>query len=95
MKKIMALLLALVMVFALCACGKKVAPANNTFVMGIDAEYPPSATSEMTANIPDLTLRSAKQPANCSDGSSTYSESTGMRSWFSLMQKSATVYGPA
>ena len=41
MKKIMALLLALVMVFALCACGKKVAPANNTFVMGIDAEYPP------------------------------------------------------
>ena len=45
MKKILALLLALVMVFALCACGKSApaaAPAEEkTFIMGIDPEYPP------------------------------------------------------
>lgn len=43
MKKILALVLALIMVFALCACGKNadVASDSNTFVMGIDPEYPP------------------------------------------------------
>ena len=42
MKKILALLLALTMVFALAACGKAAAPAAaQKFTMGIDAEYPP------------------------------------------------------
>ena len=47
MKKILALTLALVMVFALCACGQSAAPAaapaaeERTFIMGIDPEYPP------------------------------------------------------
>ena len=43
MKKILALTLALIMVFALCACGQKAAaPAEaKTFIMGIDPEYPP------------------------------------------------------
>lgn len=43
MKKILALIMALCMVFALCACGKSAAPAADaqTFTMGIDAEYPP------------------------------------------------------
>ena len=49
MKKILAMLLALTMVFALCACGSSssasaptAAPAaKTTFIMGIDPEYPP------------------------------------------------------
>ncbi len=45
MKKIIAMMLALVMVFALCACGgsddKDDAADAKTFIMGIDAEYPP------------------------------------------------------
>ena len=43
MKKTLALLLALTMIFALCACGQKAAaPAEKkTFIMGIDPEYPP------------------------------------------------------
>ena len=43
MKKILALLLALVMIFALAACGQKTAPAaeKKKFIMGIDPEYPP------------------------------------------------------
>ena len=46
MKKILALILALVMIFALAACGSKPAPAapaaeTTKFIMGIDPEYPP------------------------------------------------------
>ena len=43
MKRIVALLLAVMMVFALCACGggDKGDDGNKTFVMGIDPEYPP------------------------------------------------------
>ena len=43
MKKTLALLLALVMIFALAACGQKPAPAaeKQKFIMGIDPEYPP------------------------------------------------------
>ncbi|MBR0207424.1 MAG: transporter substrate-binding domain-containing protein [Oscillospiraceae bacterium] len=43
MKKMMCVLLALTMIFALCACGKTAAPAaeKKVFVMGIDPEYPP------------------------------------------------------
>ena len=42
MKKILALLLALCMIFALCACGNQAAPAaSQKFIMGIDPEYPP------------------------------------------------------
>ena len=41
MKKILCMVLALVMILALCACGKS-APAEKTkFIMGIDPEYPP------------------------------------------------------
>ena len=39
MKKIIALALALCMLFALCACGNS--KKTNTFTMGIDPEYPP------------------------------------------------------
>ena len=43
MKRIVALLLAVMMVFALCACGgdDKGDDGKKTFVMGIDPEYPP------------------------------------------------------
>ena len=43
MKKILALLLALTMIFALAACGQKAAPPaeKKKFIMGIDPEYPP------------------------------------------------------
>ena len=45
MKKIIALLLAMMMVFALCACGAggedPVKEDETTFIMGIDPEYPP------------------------------------------------------
>lgn len=46
MKKTIALLLALVMVFALCACGGNNDDIDNkteekTFIMGVDPEYPP------------------------------------------------------
>ena len=55
MKKLFAMLLALAMVFALCACGstasapaapaeeaaEEAAPARTSFIMGIDPEYPP------------------------------------------------------
>ncbi len=41
MKKIIAMMLALMMVFALCACGNNDSADEKTFVMGIDAEYPP------------------------------------------------------
>ena len=43
MKRIVALLLAVMMVFALCACGgdDKGDGGKKTFVMGIDPEYPP------------------------------------------------------
>ena len=40
MKKIIALILALIMILTLCACGKK-KTEEFTFTMGIDAEYPP------------------------------------------------------
>ena len=44
MKKTVCLLMALVMLLALCACGQSAAPAaaeKTTFIMGIDPEYPP------------------------------------------------------
>ena len=43
MKKLIALLLALTLVFALAACGETATTetTETTFVMGIDAEYPP------------------------------------------------------
>lgn len=41
MKKYIALLLTLMMVFALCACGGRDKPEVDVFTMGIDAEYPP------------------------------------------------------
>ena len=41
MRKLFCLLLALCMVFALCACGKSTAGEKKTFIMGIDPEYPP------------------------------------------------------
>ena len=42
MKKMICVILALTMVFALCACGQKAAPAEKkVFIMGIDPEYPP------------------------------------------------------
>ena len=41
MKKILCLVLALVMILALCACGSKAPAEKKKFIMGIDAEYPP------------------------------------------------------
>ncbi len=41
MKKIVALLLAVMMVFALCACGGDSKTDEKTLVVGIDPEYPP------------------------------------------------------
>ena len=41
MKKVLCLILAFVLVFALCACGKKAAAEETVFTMGIDPEYPP------------------------------------------------------
>ena len=45
MKKTLAMVLALCMIFALCACGQTAAPApaaeKQKFIMGIDPEYPP------------------------------------------------------
>lgn len=42
MKKIVALLLAVMMVFALCACGGGDSKTDEkTLVVGIDPEYPP------------------------------------------------------
>ena len=41
MRKLFCLLLALCMVFALCACGRSTAGEKKTFIMGIDPEYPP------------------------------------------------------
>ena len=44
MKKIIAMMLALMMVFALCACGGNGETADDdttTFIMGVDPEYPP------------------------------------------------------
>ena len=40
MKKVLAVIMALVCVFSLAACGKK-EEAKQKFIMGIDAEYPP------------------------------------------------------
>ena len=52
MKKILAMILAMVMALSLAACGKTEqkdekkddTAATKTFIMGIDAEYPPLAT---------------------------------------------------
>jgi len=43
MKKAIAIILALILVLSLCACGGKDEPAGEakTFIMGIDPEYPP------------------------------------------------------
>ena len=41
MKKVLALLLALAMVFTLAACGEKKEATAQKFIMGIDPEYPP------------------------------------------------------
>ena len=41
MKKILCLVLALVMILALCACGSKAPAEKQKFIMGIDPEYPP------------------------------------------------------
>ncbi len=41
MKKLLCVILALVMVFALTSCGNKKTAKGRTFIMGIDAEYPP------------------------------------------------------
>ena len=40
MKKVISITLAIVMLLALCACGKK-EDTSKTFTMGIDPEYPP------------------------------------------------------
>ena len=43
MKKILCMLLALLMLFALCACGQSAAPAaeKQKLIVGFDAEFPP------------------------------------------------------
>lgn len=41
MKKVLAVVLALVMVFSFAACGKKEVADEKKFIMGIDPEYPP------------------------------------------------------
>lgn len=41
MKKVFALILALTMIFTLCACGAKKPAEGKTFTMGIDPEYSP------------------------------------------------------
>lgn len=41
MKKIIALVMALTMVFALCACGAQAAPADNKLILGTSADYAP------------------------------------------------------
>jgi len=41
MKRFAALILVLMMIFALCACGAEKPDDAQTFVMGIDPEYPP------------------------------------------------------
>ena len=61
MKKIIALLMALVMVFALCACGQQAAPAETKPEAEAPAEAAPAEEApaeEVPAETP-----SAKQPA--------------------------------
>ena len=41
MKKIIALVMSLTMVFALCACGAQAAPADNKLILGTSADYAP------------------------------------------------------
>ncbi len=41
MKKMLCLILALVMVFALCACGKSAPAEKQKLIVGFDAEFPP------------------------------------------------------
>lgn len=81
MKKLIALMLAMVMALSLVACGKPAenddsandnntntdgdATATRTFVMGVDAEYPPSAIWARTASTPASTWRSARLSAIC------------------------------
>ena len=50
MKKLIALLLALVMVLALVACGNTPKTEKRTFTMGIDAEYPPFSYLDENGN---------------------------------------------
>lgn len=79
MKKLIALMLAMVMALSLVACGKPAendnsandnntdgdATATRTFVMGVDAEYPPSAIWARTASTPASTWRSTRLSAIC------------------------------
>ena len=76
MKKLIALMLAMVMALSLVACGKPAendnsandnntdgdATATRTFVMGVDAEYPPFS---YLASTPASTWRSARLSAIC------------------------------
>ena len=50
MKKTIVLVLALLLVFALCACGKSNAPDETVFKMGIDPEYPPFSYMDDSGN---------------------------------------------
>ena len=80
MKKTLAFLLALVMVFALCACGSSASTASapaaqesaerTSFIMGIDPEYPPFSYLGTTATTPASTWRSARRSATIWAGTS-------------------------
>lgn len=59
------MMLALMMVFALCACGnntsnddkQKADDSVKTLTVGVDPEYPPTLTWAMTASTPASTLK--------------------------------------
>ena len=96
MKRIIAMMLALVMVFALCACGnntsnddkQKADDSVKTLTVGVDPEYPPYAYMGDDGKYTGFDVE-------VSAGRWRSSLSTGIRSSLSSTQKNATASGPA
>ena len=66
MKKILCMLLALLMLFALCACGQSAAPAaeKQKLIVGFDAEFPPFGFIAEDGSYDGFDLAMAKELCN-------------------------------
>ena len=98
MKKYVALLLAMMMVFALCACAASDDTAESdqpTFVMGIDPEYPPFSYLGDDGEYTGFDVEVCKAACDLLGWNFEVFGVNWDESWFSLPLMNATACGPA